>query len=100
MVSIPLPVHSSLRVAHCTRHCGAGVGTPEGVAVMLATHAHDNPVAASCVMTTEAGAYGGSPRGGLGFGAAVNPTALLPSATMLDWCVVPASGESASGGVP
>lgn len=65
---------------------------------MAATHAAQNPVARSCRMTTEAGAYGGSPGGGLLFGAAFNPTALLPSATMLDWyaphsCAVVAMGS-------
>jgi acyl CoA:acetate/3-ketoacid CoA transferase len=92
-----LPPPAFVRVAHhVSNTCGLvglrpGVGTPEGVAVMAATHAAQNPVARSCRMTTEAGAYGGSPGGGLLFGAAFNPTALLPSATMLDWYYAPLS---------
>ncbi|GAB4815940.1 hypothetical protein N2152v2_002986 [Parachlorella kessleri] len=62
-----------------------GVGMPEGVAVMVATHSHQNPHAASVTLTTEVGAFGGIPGGGLKFGTSHNAAALVPTATMIDF---------------
>eukprot|EP00241_Pyramimonas_parkeae_P001229 CAMPEP_0114259574 /NCGR_PEP_ID=MMETSP0058-20121206/19968_1 /TAXON_ID=36894 /ORGANISM="Pyramimonas parkeae, CCMP726" /LENGTH=568 /DNA_ID=CAMNT_0001374635 /DNA_START=153 /DNA_END=1859 /DNA_ORIENTATION=- len=62
-----------------------GVGTPEGVSIMAMTHSHQNRLASSAILSTEAGSLGGTPGGGLLFGAAFNPTATLPSSTILDF---------------
>lgn len=50
---------------------------------MVATHGDD--VAKTCHLTTEAGVIGGSPVGGLLFGAARNATALMPAASIIDF---------------
>lgn len=50
---------------------------------MVATHGED--VAKTCHLTTEAGVIGGSPVGGLLFGAARNATALMPAASIIDF---------------
>ena len=55
----------------------------QGVSVMVATHGDD--VANTCHLTTEAGVIGGSPVGGLLFGAARNATALMPAASIIDF---------------
>lgn len=55
----------------------------QGVSVMVATHGDD--VAKTCHLTTEAGVIGGSPVGGLLFGAARNATALMPAASIIDF---------------
>ncbi|KAK2080545.1 hypothetical protein QBZ16_000398 [Prototheca wickerhamii] len=61
-----------------------GVGVPEGVAMLKASHGHQNPAAASATLTTEAGVFGGVPAGGARFGSGFNPEALVPTATMID----------------
>ncbi|KAK9840873.1 hypothetical protein WJX84_004263 [Apatococcus fuscideae] len=60
-----------------------GIGAPEGVSVMVATHG--DAVSRTCHLTTEAGVIGGSPVGGLLFGAARNATALMPAASIIDF---------------
>ncbi|KAK9806022.1 hypothetical protein WJX73_006283 [Symbiochloris irregularis] len=63
-----------------------GVGMPEGVARMVATHARrDNPGCLPVTLTTEVGVVGGFPAGGLRFGAAANPAAVMPCASMIDF---------------
>ncbi|GMH45203.1 hypothetical protein BSKO_13160 [Bryopsis sp. KO-2023] len=62
-----------------------GVGMPEGVAVMVATHGEQNPASKSIVMTTEAGVMGGFPRGGLEFGTGQNAAAHMVCSTILDF---------------
>jgi len=42
-----------LEIDHPNCVVNLGVGMPEGVAVMVATHAHQNPNAASVTLTTE-----------------------------------------------
>lgn len=61
-----------------------GVGIPEGVAMLKATHARQNPHASTATLTTEAGVFGGVPAGGLRFGSGYNSEALVPTATMID----------------
>lgn len=62
-----------------------GVGMPEGVAVMVATHGDLFPVSRSIVMTTEGGVMGGFPRGGLEFGTGQNAAAHMVCSTILDF---------------
>eukprot|EP00887_Chlorella_sp_A99_P000146 scaffold16.g146.t1 len=78
----PLPMDSRRIIAH---RQARKVGMPEGVAVMVATHAQENPYAASVTLTTEAGAFGGIPSGGLNFGTAHNTSALVPTSTVIDF---------------
>lgn len=62
-----------------------GVGVPEGVAKMYATHGHAHvPHATEVIMSTEAGAVGGFPTSGLLFGPAHNAACHFPSSTMID----------------
>ncbi|KAK9817065.1 hypothetical protein WJX72_009007 [[Myrmecia] bisecta] len=61
-----------------------GVGMPEGFAAMVNSHSHHNEWAGSCTMSTEAGMWGGVPAAGLRFGGAVNATAQIPCASMMD----------------
>lgn len=62
-----------------------GVGLPENVAVVAATHTATNPHAASANLTAEAGTIGGQPMGGLLFGTARNAEWIAPSASLLDF---------------
>lgn len=62
-----------------------GVGMPEGVAAMVAACAATHPAATSVTLSTEAGAFGGIPSAGAGFGAAHNAAAHVPTATMIDF---------------
>jgi propionate CoA-transferase len=48
---------------------------------MVATHARDQ----SITLTTEAGAWGGIPGGGLRFGTSHNAACLIPGPSMLDF---------------
>ncbi|EFN53785.1 hypothetical protein CHLNCDRAFT_36346 [Chlorella variabilis] len=91
---LPLPLDERRIIAHRAMleidqpNCivNLGVGMPEGVAVMVATHgAAQNPYAASVTLSTEAGAFGGIPGGGLRFGSSHNPACLVPTASMIDF---------------
>ena len=62
-----------------------GVGLPENVAVLAATHAEENPYCATVNLTAEAGTVGGQPMGGLNFGTARNAEWIAPSASLLDF---------------
>ncbi|KAI7836601.1 hypothetical protein COHA_009559 [Chlorella ohadii] len=89
----PLPMDERRIIAHRAfleidrPNClvNLGVGMPEGVAVMVATHSKQNPHAASVTLSTEAGVWGGIPGGGLRFGASHNPACLTPTASMIDF---------------
>jgi propionate CoA-transferase len=54
-----------------------GVGLPEGVAQMIASHGHQDQAARSAVLSTEAGLFGGTPQGGLRFGASRGHSAMV-----------------------
>jgi propionate CoA-transferase len=62
-----------------------GVGMPEGVAAAVAELKSSRPLAASATLTTEAGAFGGSPAPGLAFGASHSADAHVPTASMIDF---------------
>ncbi|KAI3425234.1 hypothetical protein D9Q98_009002 [Chlorella vulgaris] len=90
----PLPLDERRIIAHRAMleidkpNCivNLGVGMPEGVAMMVATHgARENPHADSVTLTTEAGAFGGIPGGALHFGSSHNPACLVPTASMIDF---------------
>ncbi|KAK9909800.1 hypothetical protein WJX75_007599 [Coccomyxa subellipsoidea] len=69
-------------------HCivNLGIGMPEGVARMVATHGQAQiPHALPAHLTTEAGMFGGFPAGSASFGAAHNADCIVPCATMLDF---------------
>ncbi|KAL6771680.1 hypothetical protein ACKKBG_A27390 [Auxenochlorella protothecoides x Auxenochlorella symbiontica] len=88
-----LPMNERKIIAHRafleidTLHClvNLGVGIPEGVAVLKASHGRDNPAGATATLTTEAGVFGGIPAGGLRFGSGYNCEALVPTASMIDF---------------
>ncbi|PSC74812.1 transferase [Micractinium conductrix] len=89
----PLPVDERRVIAHRAMLeidrpnsiVNLGVGMPEGVAVMVATHSHQNKHAASVTLTTEAGAFGGIPGGGMRFGSSHNASCLVPTASQIDF---------------
>ncbi len=61
-----------------------GVGLPEGVAELIASHGHQNPAACSAVLSTEAGLFGGMPQGGLRFGSSSGHAAMVMMSNMID----------------
>jgi propionate CoA-transferase len=57
-----------------------GVGLPEGVAQAVASHGGGCEAASSAVLSTEAGLFGGTPQGGLRFGASRGHSAMVGGA--------------------
>lgn len=89
----PLPMDERRIIAHRAMleidrpNCvvNLGVGMPEGVAVMVATHSHQNPHTKSVTLSTEAGAFGGIPGGAQRFGTSHNAASHVPTASMIDF---------------
>ena len=58
----------------------------QGVASVVAAHAaKDIPHLLPLTLSTEVGVFGGTPAGGLRFGAAVNATTAVPCSTIIDF---------------
>lgn len=64
-----------------------GVGSPEFVATMMASHGEQNPDLKGFMATVESGVWGGVPQGGLRFGTATGFEAIVPTSTMMDFYV-------------
>ncbi|CAL1164305.1 unnamed protein product, partial [Cladocopium goreaui] len=64
-----------------------GVGSPEFVATMMASHGHQNPDLKGFMATVESGVWGGVPQGGLRFGTSTGFEAIVPTSTMMDFYV-------------
>lgn len=89
----PLPLDARKIIAHrCmlgvkkrNAIVNLGVGMPEGVAVLVNTHAKRHcPHILPVTLSTEVGMMGGIPSGGHRFGASYNADAVMPTSTMID----------------
>jgi len=64
-----------------------GVGSPEFVAAMIATHGKQNPCLQGNMPTVQSGVWGGQPQGGFRFGTSVGMEAMMPTSSMMDFYV-------------
>ena len=83
-------------------HVDIGVGLPEEVSSLL----HESGVMGELTMINESGVFGGMAAPGIFFGAAINPTEIVPSATAferiyqrLDWSILGALQVDSDGNV-
>ena len=79
-----------------------GVGLPEEVCRVL----HETRILEEITLFTESGVIGGVPTPGIFFGAAINPTEIVPSATAfervykrLDWAILGALETDSAGNI-